>query len=218
MSFSIFASISIVLAAIVLYIAVRVLAKFSWILGFLRGAFGLLLLAGAVLLVLAGVDLLSYKQLMVEKPILTISFVEKEPQHFESTVVFIEEGTEGVYELHGDQWQVDARVIRWLGMFRLFGAEPGYRLDRLSGRYYSLEDERRKTRTVHQLFESEYGLDMWQWVHENGRFLPIIDAVYGSATYLPMEDGAIFQVSLSANGLIAKPLNPTAVGAVNRWR
>lgn len=218
MSFSIFASISIVLAVIVLYIAVRVLARFSWIAGFLRGALGLLLVAAAIMLILAGMDLLSYKQLMLEKPILTISFIAKEPQQYESTVVFIEDGTENVYELHGDQWQVDARVIRWLGIFRMFGAEPGYRLDRLSGRYYSLEDERRKNRTVHQLAESEYGLDMWQWVHENGRFLPIIDAVYGSATYLPMEDGAIFQVSLSANGLVAKPLNPIATSAVNRWR
>lgn len=218
MSFSIFAGISIVLAVLVLYISVRVLARFSWIAGFLRGAFGLLLLGSAIFLVLVGIDLLSYKQLLVEKPVLTISFVKKEEQLFETTVVFIEEGTEVTYDVAGDQWQVDARIIRWLGIFRLFGAEPGYRLDRLSGRYYSLEDERRKTRSVHQLFERQYGLDMWQWVQENGRLLPIIDAVYGSATYLPMEDGAIFQVSLSANGLVAKPLNPIAVDAVNNWR
>jgi hypothetical protein len=48
--------------------------------------------------------------------------------------------------------------------------------------------------------------------------MPIIDAVYGSATYLPMADGALYEVSLSHTGLLARPLNASAEEAINTWR
>ncbi len=218
MLFGAFAGISIILALFAVYFGARILAKFSWVFGWLRGMVGLSLLALAVLLVLAGLDLLSYKQILNEKPILTISFERQGEQQFKSTLSYIDQGLEEAYDIHGEQWQIDARVIRWRGIIQLLGAKPGYRLDRISGRYYSLEDERRKTRSVHTLTSSEYGLDMWAWVQENGRFLPLFDAVYGSATYLPMEDGAIYQVSLSASGLVATPVNTVAEEAISRWQ
>ena len=95
---------------------------------------------------------------------------------------------------------------------------PGYRLDRLSGRYYSLEEENSSPRTIYSLTSSSGVIDVWQWLHEYGLAWNIIDASYGSATYLPMEDGALFSVSLSANGLIARPLNDRAQAAVDRWK
>jgi len=218
MFFAAFAGVCIILALFALYFGARVLSPFGWIFGWLRGMAGLSLLAFAVLLVLGGLDLLSYKQILNEKPILTISFIKKDEQHYTSTLAYIEEGTEATFDIYGEQWQVDARMIRWRGIIQLFGVGPGYRLDRISGRYYSLEDERRKARSVHTLTNSQYGLDMWAWVQENGRFMPVFDAVYGSATYLPMEDGAIFQVSLSASGLVARPINKVAEEAINRWQ
>jgi len=218
MLFSAFAGITIIIALVAVYLAVKILAKSTWILGFLRGFSGLLMISISVLMVLVGLDLFSYKQLQKDKPILTISFEKKDDQHFESTLLYIEQGNEQKHELYGDQWQIDARMIRWRGLFELFGAKPGYRLDRLNGRYYSLEDERRKPRSAHQLQESEFGLDFWSWAQENGRFMPLVDAIYGSATYLPMEHGAIYQISLSASGLTAKPLNPIAESAISRWQ
>jgi hypothetical protein len=47
---------------------------------------------------------------------------------------------------------------------------------------------------------------------------PGIDAYYGSATYVPMADGARFEVSLSRDALIARPANDVATEAVGRWR
>jgi hypothetical protein len=47
---------------------------------------------------------------------------------------------------------------------------------------------------------------------------PGIDAYYGSATYVPMADGARFEVSLSRDALIARPGNDKAVEAVGKWR
>lgn len=218
MLFAAFASISLLLAVVAFYFGARILGRFKWILGWLRGMAGLALIAIAVFLALAGLDLLSYKQILKDKPLLTISFEKQEEQVFQATLLFIESNEEQSFEVQGDQWQVDARIIRWKGFFQMLGAKPGYRLDRLSGRYYSLEDERRKKRSAHELSTSKTGLDMWALVHENSGFVPLLDAVYGSATYLPMEDGAIYQISLSASGLVATPMNAIAEKAISRWR
>lgn len=216
--FTVLTGILILFSLVALFFCGRLLLRSSWILGWLRGMTGFALLALAALFVFVCLDLISYQRILSDKPILTISFQKQDEQFFISTVSYIEEGTESTYELYGEQWQIDARVIRWRGLIAMFGTKPGYRLDRLSGRYYSLEDERRKKRSVHQLEQSEYGLDMWHWMKDNGSFLSIFDAVYGSATYLPMEDGAIYQVSLSASGLVSTPLNGIARDAVNQWQ
>ena len=43
------------------------------------------------------------------------------------------------------------------------------------------------------------------------------DAEYGSATFLPMADGALFTIQLTNNGLIARPENDRAIIAIKEW-
>ena len=218
MLFGVFSTISIFLALIALYFAVRLLGNLGWFTYWLRGSVGLLLVAFAVALVLVSLDIQSYKQLTKDKPILTLSFERVADQQFNVKVSYVEDREDEEYELRGDQWQVDARILQLRGVFETFGAKPGFRLDRLSGRYYSLEDEHRKKRTVYELRPSKYGFDFWAWLRDYGAIVPIVQAEYGSATYLPMEHGAIYQVSLSARGLVARPLNAIAEQSINRWK
>lgn len=208
----------IVISLVAIFFGLKLLGHKGWILGWLRGSLGLLMLVLATLCILVAIDLNSYQQLLAEKPVITLSFEKLEEQSFKAKLVYVEEGVEKEYVLKGDQWQVDARIIRWLGVFRAMGATPAYRLDRISGRYYSLEDERRKDRTVHQMTDQQYGLDTWSWLNAHSNYVPWVDAIYGSATFLPMEDGALYQISLTHNGLVAKPLNDLATDAINRWR
>ncbi|SMF38858.1 hypothetical protein SAMN02745866_02481 [Alteromonadaceae bacterium Bs31] len=218
MSYSAFASFTIILSLIAIYFFIKLVGRGTWILAWVRGTVAVSFLILSILLVLTGLDLLSYKQLLENKPLGTISFAHEGEQSFVATLTLIDDGSEENYAISGDQWQIDARIISWTGMFRIAGAKPGYRLDRLSGRYYSLEDEHRKKRTVHQLSDSEYWVDMWSFLHGSGSFMPLVDAVYGSATYLPMEDGAFYRISLSANGLLAEPMNDVAEQAISRWK
>jgi hypothetical protein len=44
-----------------------------------------------------------------------------------------------------------------------------------------------------------------------------VDAVYGSATFLPMADKAAYAISASQTGLIARPLNEAARNAISGW-
>jgi hypothetical protein len=45
-----------------------------------------------------------------------------------------------------------------------------------------------------------------------------VDAVYGSATYMPMVHGASYQISLTQSGLIARPTNAIAEQALKNWK
>lgn len=210
--------LSVVVAALGLllaYWALRLLVRGRWLRGFIRGLFGVALLLMALVFALVALDLSSYHQLQSEEPVATLSFRQGGPQAFEATLVR-PDGREQAFELRGDQWQLDARIIRWQRPLTGF-IRPGYRLDRLSGRYYSLEDERRAERTLYNLDQSDWGADLWRWINRSPEWFPAVEARYGSATFVPMADNALFEVRLSGSGLTAYPLNEPARQAVSVW-
>jgi len=211
------ASASIILGLFVCYLSLRLLMKAGWFGGWIRGMFGLLLVALGLSLGLLAFDIVGYKQLIREKSIATLSFERISEQHFR--VVMVErEGKEQRFILKGDQWQLDARIVKWPGLLASWGMKPGYRLDRISGRYYSLEQEKHSARTVYSLRDSENPLDIWQWIQDYNENLPFVDAVYGSAAFLPMGDDALYEVTLSNTGLLARPLNDRAKKALEQWQ
>jgi len=59
-------------------------------------------------------------------------------------------------------------------------------------------------------------LDVWNFLYKN-KWLGFLSAQYGSAAYMPMADGAIFEVSLTQNGLVGEALNETAKSLVQDW-
>jgi len=207
----------VAMGIVLLLISLKLLLRGGWIFGWLRGMLGLVLVGAALLFVLAAYDVFSYRQLLAEKSIATLSFERLGSQQYRALLVD-GDGRERRFDLQGDQWQLDARIIKWPGIFASWGIKPGYRLDRISGRYYSLEKERSSERTVYALHDSKLGVDVWEWVQSSDELLPFVDAVYGSATFVPMDDGALFEVSLSHSGVIARPLNEKAQAAVARWR
>ena len=71
-------------------------------------------------------------------------------------------------------------------------------------------------RTVHALSPDRL-LDIWTVARRFPLLTPGVDAYYGSATYVPMADGARFEVSLSRDAVIARPVNDEARDALGRW-
>lgn len=201
------------IAVYLAYKAVSLLWKNTWFVGFCRGIFGLALLAVGALVALTAYDVYSYKQVLQEQVVATINFDKIEEQHY-FAVLSDKDGKEQRVELRGDQWQLDARIVKWKGYLSTFGIKPAYRLERLSGRYYDIEQETTAKRTAHALRGSLYGVDLWRLFNSNPSWAPVIDAVYGSATYLPIKDGALFEISLSNTGLVARPINDVAREAV----
>lgn len=177
---------------------------------------GLVLLSVAVLLFLVSSNIHTYERLVYEQPIASISFHQISHQHFSVQLKQLESGENWFYELRGDEWQIDAQILTWKGYANLLGLDSYYRLHRLSGRYTDIEQERTAPRTVHGLTE-EQRIDLWSYANEYRNWLNMVDATYGSAVFLPMNDMAKYSVSISRNGLVARPDNAIAREAVINW-
>jgi hypothetical protein len=178
---------------------------------------GFLLLAVAGFLFVVSLNLHTYARLTHEKPVAEIVFEARGPQQFRATLAEVPSGEMQLFMLSGDEWQLDARVLKWRGWANLLGLDAQYRLERIGGRYRDIEQERNGARTVYPLSENP-GLDLWMLSTQYPRWLPFVDAVYGSATYMPMADGARYEISITQSGLIARPMNPAAETAAGSWR
>ena len=178
---------------------------------------GFLLLAIAGFLFVVSLNLHTYARLTHERPVAQIVFEARGPQQFRATLAEVPSGEMQLFMLSGDEWQLDARVLKWRGWANLLGLDAQYRLERIGGRYRDIEQERNGVRTVYPLSENP-GLDLWMLSTQYPRWLPFVDAVYGSATYMPMADGARYEISITQSGLIARPMNPAAETAAGSWQ
>src|SRR5215469_281496 len=180
-----------------------------------RTVFGLMLLVVFAFVAAVALDLRTYLRLTYEQPVATLSFTALGPQDYRVTLKDAG-GQTRVSELRGDDWQLDARVLKWKGWATVLGLDAVYRLDRLEGRYRSANQERNDYHSVVEL-SADAGLDFWSLAQKNAAWLPWVDVGYGSATYLPIADGAQFSVSLSPTGLLARGDNPAAQQALSHW-
>jgi hypothetical protein len=176
-------------------------------------ALGLFLLAACALL--AAVNLRSYQRLTAEQAAGELQFSRIGAHQFNAVLTY-PTGESASFSLRGDEWQVDARILKWQAFAELIGFDTAYRLERISGRYSNIEDERNLPRTVYAL-NPPNRIDLWDVVHRYHAWLPWLDALYGNATYLPMADGALYGVKVSPSGLVARPLNQAARDAVGSW-
>jgi len=165
--------------------------------------------------ILLFISYLGYERLTAEQLVGVIEFSQSAPEEYTARLM-IDGQIDRLLTLRGDEWQLDARVVTWQPPATILGLEPVYQLERLSGRYSSIDREQTEPRTVHGLAE-ERPLDLWSMVRKFPRLTPGIDAFYGTATYLPMADGARFRVTLSRDALISRPINDQARKAVGDW-
>ena len=202
-----------------LYLLVKGLARI-WrrrlIRGSLQGMTGLFFIASAFLAVSIAMNLYTYQVFNQEQMAAEVRIESLGPQYFR--LYFTPESQESqIYEVRGDQWQVDARIIKWHGLANMVGLKTVYRLERLSGRYQNHEQERTAVRSVHALADTQ-GLDLWSLSRKYKQKLPWVDAVYGNAAYMPLIDLARFKVMVSASGLLIRADNEIAKTAIENWK
>jgi hypothetical protein len=169
-----------------------------------RGAWMLIFVLASAISAGLGLAIRSYRLLAAEVPVATLSARLLGPQQFAVRIDF-PDGLHHSAELRGDEWQIDARVIKWTPRAVALGAQPLYRLDRLSSRYRNATQAQTTAPSIVPLNEDSI-IDLWQLKQQFPRWLPWIDADYGSAAYLPLVDGGKYNATLSAaGGLIARP-------------
>jgi len=196
--------------------AIRRLRRLQLVRGTLFFLSGATVLLVAAIVVLVAANLYTYARLTHEQEAARVSMRQLGERHYVLSVQPKGEPPRH-FELRGDEWQMDARVLKWRAMGNLLGFDTLYRLERLSGRYGSVAAERAGPRTVHDLSE-ETSLDRWSLVRRHHAYVPFADALYGSAVYVPMSEGAEYTVSVSASGLLVRPGNDTARKAVGGWK
>jgi hypothetical protein len=176
------------------------------------GGHALLLVVFIVLgVVVAGVavSLRGYRFLDEEEPVVQIDSHILAPQRWVLTVAWPDTSIRK-YALAGDDFRIEAIVLKWKLPAMLAGLPPLYRLDRISGRYDDANLEMNGPRTVID-FSHGGQLDLLDLRKQFPRWLPEVDTEFGSGAYLPLVDGGHYNVSLMRTGaLVARPDDATA--------
>jgi hypothetical protein len=168
-----------------------------------HGLMACCLLLAALLLAVISASIYHYQRLASDEMVARLSLRELGPRHFVAELESAD-GRQRRFEVLGDQWQLDARLLRWRLPALLAGAPNLYRLERLSGRYSDAHSEREAPRSVHELGADAFP-DLWTLRQQFPQWLVFVDADYGSGAYMPMIDGAQYEISLGPRGgLIAR--------------
>lgn len=179
------------------------------------GGGGILALAGVMSLI--GLNLQTYSRMDREETVATIEIAQQGEESFLLNVAFADEDEPRQYEVFGDQFMVEGKVIKWKSWANMLGADGVYRLDRLTGRYSTIAEEESKPRSLHTLADIGRGIDLAALIRKRGGWLKAVDASYGSATFYPMVDGGRYEVRMTQDALITRPSNSVAGEAGKAW-
>lgn len=143
-----------------------------------------------------------YHALILEELAATVKVEPTGEQRFIARFT-LPDGGEKVFSLAGDQLYIDAHILKWKPLANLFGQHTSYELDRVAGRYASLNDETTKMRTVYSLSKVK-PLDMFELRRRFAFLNPLLDAEYGSATFINSNKSEEFRVLVSTTGLMIR--------------
>ena len=177
-----------------------------WLGGGIRTLLGVTLLALAALAGTIGVATRGYRALTREDLAATVKTQPLPGQHFRATIL-LPGGRLAMYEMAGDAFYMDAHIVKWHPWVNLLGLHTAYELDRVTGRYNDVGDERAKPHTVYSLAQPKL-FDMVEFVHAVPLLAPLVDARYGSATFTAAGQPAAFAVFVSTTGLLIRPVAP----------
>ncbi len=209
-------TLSPMLAAATVFAAIGAVLVLAGIAALLRARplqFVLRALSGTVLILLgslAGTIVLGtqgYRALTHEEIAARISVHPEGPQRFRAVFVFAD-GSRAEFALKGDELYVDAHILKWTPLANLLGLHTAYELDRVSGRFRAIEQERAETRTVHPL-GLDRSLDLFDLRRRHAFLAPLLDAEYGSATFVPADRPAEIELRVSTTGLLMREKDAT---------
>ena len=171
----------------------------------LRTVLGLTLLSLGGLAGMIAFGIQGYQTLTREEIAAQISVSPIAPQRFAATFRY-PDGRVANFMIAGDEIYVDAHILKWQPLANLFGLHTAYELDRVAGRYRDIEQERTAERTIHTLSQDKpinlFGL------RQRHTFLAILlDAKYGSATFVPVIQPAELELRISTTGLLMREVS-----------
>lgn len=174
---------------------------FRW---FNRHLFALLLIISGALFAVIGLSISAYKSLTNEQLAANIHIEEVSPQNYLASLS-TDDGIVKNFKILGDQFYIDAKIIKWHYLTNALGFKTVYQLDRLGGRYIDIEQEQSEPRSLYKLEES-LSFDLFELQKRFPILQKLVDAKYGSASYLEAKDDTNYQVLVSTTGLLIREL------------
>ena len=98
---------------------------------------------------------------------------------------------------------MDAHILKWKPLVNFLGLHTSYELDRVAGRYTRLQDEKSKPRTVFPLSQDK-AINLFRLRQKYALLKPLLDAEYGSGTFVPADKPAELEVRVSTSGLLIR--------------
>jgi len=172
----------------------------------------LLCLALAALFASVTIGIHGYRALTAEEVAAVVQTDPIGPRHFRATVT-LPDGRVGQFDILGDALYVDARILKWKPLVNILGLQTAYELDRVGGRYNAIPDERHRPHTVFPLGQ-DHMVNVFGFVHRHPKFLaPLVDASYGSGTFVSVARPARYEVRVSTTGLLIRPVSDSTAAA-----
>jgi len=180
------------------------LRRRQWQRTLIAGLGGLLFVTLGALFATVSVSIRGYRALTREEVAATLQTFPTGAQRFRARVSY-PDGREEIFDISGDAIYVDAHILKWRPWVNLIGLHTAYELDRVAGRYYGLADERSRPRTVFSLGRPK-PFDLFDVVRGFSRLSALVDAEYGSATFVGAQGLAAYDILVSTSGLLARPV------------
>jgi hypothetical protein len=173
---------------------------------------------------LLGLNVQTYQRLTYERPVAVVSARETGPQLFSVTMCEPSTGRTLIFDVHGDQWRLEAFVLKWKPWANVLGLDSQYELDRLSGRYASTQDELNAPRSAYDLSKAKEaptmvaavqnptalpevftkGINVLALPEPLQKYAPAVDTRYGNGVFMTLRDGGVQQVWFTQDSLIAR--------------
>jgi hypothetical protein len=186
----------------------RLFGSLYWSSGLGMASIGLLFLAAAM-------NLYTYHRLTAEIMVASVHIKQTAPDSYE--LLLSEVGREPInFKIIGDEWQLDARFLRWKSWATILGQEPMFRLERLSGRYSDIEQAKVAQRSIYAI-NPHPGVDVWKLGREYSKWLPFMDAYFGSSVYMPLIADGEYRVTATDSGLMVRAVNAPAKKVLKKW-
>jgi hypothetical protein len=196
------AGISFVAGVLFLLAAVRNLKKFRLIRVFKNS---LLMFFCILITAISGLILIAnniYSSFSKETLAAVITVKPQGEQQFIARVS-LPDSSSTEYNISGDMLYIDAHILKWNPILNRIGIHTSYKLDRIGGRYNSISDEQEKPRSVYPLGKRKI-IDMYSLRKRFLALKPLLDAQYGSATFISAQKAAVFHVMVSTSGLLVR--------------
>ena len=123
MTFTALIAVCALFALLFFFTAIRRLRRRRVLGGMAHGAASLIFLLAAVCAVLVGTNLRSYQRLAYEQPAGELQLTKTGDRQFDAVLSY-PDGQRDSFLLRGDEWQVDARVLKWHAFANLLDSMP----------------------------------------------------------------------------------------------